>query len=136
MIHMASPFALDAARQDLHAKIEAALERFATGAPVELDLSFAEPGIPDVGALSDAPDTLEREVRRLVDEFHTHEAVRDAGLQVRHVTALDSDGDGQGSVSVRFVYRDEIEGDDPADLAAGEGEDDFDEDVIMPGEGT
>jgi hypothetical protein len=130
---MASPFALDAARQDLHDKIEAAIERYATGAPVELDLSFEESGTPEKGALSDAPDTLERAVRRLVRDFHAHEAVRDAGLHARHVTALDSDGDGRGSVNIRFVYRDEIEGDDPADLAAGEGGDE--DEPIVPEEG-
>lgn len=130
---MASPFALEAARQDLHDRIEAAIERYATGEPVELDLSFEEAGTPEKGALSDAPDTLERAVRRLVRDFHAHEAVRDAGLHARHVTALDSDGDGRGSVNIRFVYLDEIEGDDPADLAAGEGDDD--DDPILPEEG-
>lgn len=133
---MASPFALEAARQDLHQKIEAALERYATGAPVELDLSFEEVGTPEKGALSDAPDSLEREVRRLVDEFHAHEVVREARLHARHVTALDSDGDGHGSVNVRYVYRQEAESNDPSDRAAGEGDaDSFDADAIMPGEG-
>jgi len=133
---MASPFALEAARQDLQQKIEAAVEKYATGAPLELDLSFEEAGTPEVGALSDAPDSLERSVRRLVGAFHRHDAVRDAGLHARHVTALDSDGDGHGAVNIRFVYRQETESDDPSDLAAGEGREPRDQDVIMPGEAS
>lgn len=131
---MASPFALQSAQQDLQQKIEAAVEQYATGTPLELDLSFEERGMPEQGPLSDAPDTLARAVRELVHAFHAHEAVRDAGLHARHVTALDSDGDGRGSVNIRFVYRDEIEGNDPSDLAAGEGDDAYDDDALMPGE--
>ena len=115
---MASPFALEAAKQDLQQKIEAAVTAHATGAPMELDISIDERATPEHGALSDAPEGLEADVRRLVDGFHAHEAVREADLRARHVTAFDSDGDGVGTVSVRFVYRQEAHSSDPSDRAA------------------
>ncbi len=131
---MASPFALQAAQQKLQQQIEAAVHQFATGAPLELDLSFEERGMPATGTLSDAPESLADAVRKLIHAFNHEAVVQEANLHARHVTALDSDGDGHGSVNIRFVYRDEIEGDDPSDLAAGEGDNTDDQDVIMPGE--
>lgn len=109
---MESPFAraeaLERAKQSLQSSLETAINEHQQGLrrPLELDLSFDE-GTSERGALSDADDSIAAQVRALVEAFHMDPAVTATGVRAKHVTALDSDGDGQAVVRVRFVYPDE-----------------------------
>ena len=115
---MALPFALQHAQDDLQRSIESAISAHAKGVPLQLDLSIEDERGPSTGPLSDASKPIEEAVRALVGSFHEDENVRQAGLRARHVTAFDSDGDGKGTVNVRYVYQQEATSSDPADAAA------------------
>ena len=115
---MAQPVALEHARTDLEARIRRAIKDHATGAPLALDLSIEHEGHDGAGPLSDAPPSISTVVRELVASFHGNVVVRGAGLRARHVTAFDSDGDGEATVSVRFVYDQESTSTNPSDRAA------------------
>ena len=113
---MANPLALEQSQHRLEADLKAAIARHADGKPHELDLSFGERGTPEVGALSDLHDGVELEVYRLIDAFHEDPLVQDSGMRVAHLTAIDSDGDGQAVVRLRYRYADDS---DPREESAG-----------------
>lgn len=104
---MSSPYALKISQDQLKADIEAAIARHANGRPLALDLSIDEDDIPDVGAISDAPPTLNDEVRALVQAFNATDVAQHGPVAARHVTAFDSDGDGKATVSIRYSYAEE-----------------------------
>lgn len=106
---MANPLALEQSQHRLEADLKAAIARHADGKPHELDLSFGERGTPEVGALSDLHDGVELEVYRLIDAFHEDPIVQDSGMRVAHLTAIDSDGDGEASLRVRYRYADDTD---------------------------
>lgn len=104
---MSSPYALKVYQDQLEADVKAAIERYADGKALALDLSIDESDIPDVGALSDSPPTLNDEVRRLLHTFNDSDVAKNGPVAARHVTAFDSDGDGKATVSIRYSYSDE-----------------------------
>ncbi len=75
--------------------------------PVEVNVSFDETGHSETDPVSSNDEGLLTQIRSLVELFHTHEAVQRSGVRARHVTAIDSNGDGQAAVNVRYVYPDE-----------------------------
>lgn len=77
--------------------------------PVEINVAFDDQGqeASQSGSPSNTDEALLTQIRSLVGLFHQHEAVKRSGVQVRHVTAIDSNGDGQAAVNVRYVYPDE-----------------------------
>ena len=77
--------------------------------PVEINVAFDEQGqeASQTGSPPSTDEALLTQIRSLVDLFHQHEAIRQSGIQIRHVTAIDSNGDGQAAVNVRYVYPDE-----------------------------
>ena len=75
-------------------------------APIEVNVSFDETERePEADTSEEA--ALTKQIRQLVELFHKHDAVQRSGIEVRHVTAIDSNGDGQAAVNVRYVYPDE-----------------------------
>lgn len=70
--------------------------------PVELNLTFD--GAPTGSNRSDDEGEPAATVRGLVDGFHRREAVRESGVRVLKVTAVDSDHDGTVAVHVQFDH--------------------------------
>jgi ketosteroid isomerase-like protein len=96
---------LEAAKQDLQAAIESLVEEHlsAKGARASLDLSFDE-GIDTIVEDTEHNAAVVEGTKALVDSFHDQPEVRQSGVRVRHVTAIDADGDGDAAINVRFEY--------------------------------
>lgn len=74
--------------------------------PIEINVGFDAHG-KATDEPSTADEGLLNQIRSLVDLFHQHEAVKQSGICIRHVTAIDSNGDAQAAINVRYVYPDE-----------------------------
>ncbi len=100
--------AIEEAKERLEASLVDTVSTYLTKnpEPLELDVDFSDTG-SDVSAVSTQDEALITQVHSLVDLFHHHDAVQQSGVKVRHVTAIDSNGDGQAAVNVRYVYPDE-----------------------------
>jgi hypothetical protein len=96
---------LEAAKQDLKNSIEQLIEEHLSrsGQRATLDLSFDE-GMDTVVEDTEHDPAVVEGTKALVASFHEQPEVRQSGVRVKHVTAIDSDGDGDASVNVRFVY--------------------------------
>ncbi len=93
--------ALRGYQDDLEANIEQVLleyERHHKG-PVELDLSFFE---GEGGAEVD--EQLRSRIQSMVDAFERKPLVRQSGVAIHKVTAMDSDEDGRIVVRVHYDY--------------------------------
>lgn len=96
---------LEAAKRDLSNSIERLIEEHLSksGKRATLDLSFDE-GVDTVVEDTEHNATVVESAKALVESFHDQPEVRQSGVRVKHVTAIDSDGDGDAVVRVRFVY--------------------------------
>lgn len=101
--------ALEEAKQRLEESLVECVNNHLSTHPdaLELDLAFDKSGKETASEISTRDEGLVTQVKSLVDLFNHHEAVKRSGVQVRHVTAIDSNGDGQAAVNVRYVYPDE-----------------------------
>lgn len=96
---------LDDARHELHDQIEKAVRRYENrGEPIEIDLNIAE--TPDSGAerAKEEHPELYTDITRLIDDFMQRPEVRESGMTIFKVQAVDSDGDGSVAVNVQFEY--------------------------------
>lgn len=94
---------LEQAKDDLEARIKEAVEaQERPGEPEEVNVSFDD-NPEGGGANAGAPELIER-IRAFVDGFERQGVVQKTGVQVRRVTALDSDADGQAAVDVEYDY--------------------------------
>lgn len=96
---------LEAAKHDLEASIEKLIEEHLSrsGERATLDLSFDE-GVDTVVEDTEHDPSVVEGTKALVASFHDQPEVRQSGVRVKHVTAIDADGDGDAAVNVRFVY--------------------------------
>ena len=95
---------LQEAKENLEAQIRDAVrdyEHRSTG-PVEFKFTL---NADEAQRNESGDDELRILVRNLIEAFHAHEVVRETGVQVRNVTALDSDRDGTVAVNVKYDYR-------------------------------
>lgn len=101
--------ALEEAKARLQESLEDAVNSYLAKnpEPIELDVEFDDTGHKITSDVSTDDEALVTQVKSLVDLFRHHDAVQRSGVQVRHVTAIDSNGDGQAAVNVRYVYPDE-----------------------------
>ncbi len=93
-------FQIEEAKRSLEASIEQAVGRYEPGHggafSIDLDLKSTRE--------DDEHAELRRDIRLLADAFHAHGAVRQAGVRASRVTAIDSDGDGEVAVKVKYDY--------------------------------
>lgn len=93
---------IEEAKEHLESGIEEVLRRNEESDSVRFDITFDEEGrlefTRETGEIPVEP------VRELVDEFHGRDEIIQSGVQVRQVTAIDSDADGEVAVNVRYVY--------------------------------
>ena len=96
---------LEAAKTDLSNSIERLIEEHLSksGQRAALDLSFDE-GVDTVVEDTEHDASVVEGAKALVASFHDAPEVKQSGVRVKHVTAIDSDGDGDAVVNVRFVY--------------------------------
>lgn len=97
-------FALQSAKETLEAQIEQAVQTHQDGhgkRPLELELDFLS-GHEIVDPESAKP--LVGQLHQIVDGFLAHSAVKESGVKVHQVTAIDSDGDGRPAVNVKYEY--------------------------------
>ncbi len=101
----AAALKLESAKTDLENSIERLIEEHLSksGKRATLDLSFDE-GVDTVVEDTEHDASVVEGTKALVASFHDQPEVRQSGIRVKHVTAIDSDGDGDAVVNVRFVY--------------------------------
>lgn len=95
---------LQEARESLEEQIRTAVRAYEvrTTGPVEFTMSLTN---GEAQGNESGDDELRGTVRNLVEAFLAQEVVRETGVQIRRVTALDSDRDGKVAVNVKYDYR-------------------------------
>lgn len=94
---------LERAKRDLQEKIEqAASEHSSSNGPFELEMDLAEEN--DRSITGKHNEALMDQIHTLVEVFHHHASVRDAGVTVQRVEVIDSDGDGKAAVNIMFDH--------------------------------
>lgn len=96
--------ALQQYQQDLETNIERIVREYETGhkGPIELDVSFFE---GEGGAEVD--EELRSRIESMIEAFQRKPAVKESGVVVHKVTAMDSDEDGRIVVRVQYDYAEE-----------------------------
>ena len=97
-------FALQSAKETLEAQIEQVVRQYQDRhgkKPLELEVDLIS-GHEIVDP--DAAKELVGQIHQMVDGFLAHSAVKQSGVKVHQVTAIDSDGDGRPAVNVKYEY--------------------------------
>lgn len=96
--------ALQQYQKDLESNIERIVRAYEIDhkGPLELDISFFE---GEGGAEID--EALRSRIESMVDAFHRKPAVRQSGVAVHKVTAMDSDEDGRIVIQIQYDYAEE-----------------------------
>ena len=96
-------FEVEKAKESLETQIEAAIQDYQAqrSKPLEVVVAFEKSReiSPNQG-----DDLLVQSIRQLVDAFHHQDVIVRSGVTIRQVVALDSDGDGQAAVNVKYEY--------------------------------
>lgn len=106
---------LQAVRQDLETQLNEAIQPYdwQLKGPMEFSLTPEEGGTPDEQDMSKQERELRETVRTLVDEFHQTPVVRETGVHIDRITAIDSDADGAFALEVEYDYRIDTEEEGP-----------------------
>lgn len=104
---------LETARRALYVQVENVVRDHAKNdEPIRIALSLVD--TPDAGserAQAEHPKLYD-ELMELIGDFMEQQVVKDAGLSITGVEAVDSDGDGSVAVNIGFQYRSERGPDD------------------------
>ncbi len=97
---------IESARKDLESQIRQVLrdyERNVQG-PLEIDLTVENRASPDDAETSEQERALRNRIYDLVDAFHQRDIIRQTGVRIYKITAIDSDGDGVAALNVKYEY--------------------------------
>ncbi len=95
---------LQEARERLEAHLREALSGHVLQEDLAFDLNLEDNTVTGEADLSEKQRALRRIVRTCVEAFHTADIVRQTGVRVYKVTAIDSDSDGRVAVNVKYEY--------------------------------
>lgn len=96
-----SPFTLGGLRRELETKVRHVIRRHEriNHGPMEIDLFFPNDGAAELG-----DPHLRRRVRSIVTAFHRRPIVKEAGLRVTEITAIDADDDERAAVRILWDF--------------------------------
>ena len=95
---------LEESKRDLEAKLEDAFRAYERRTDGDIEVALDTDDLRSDDEAADGDDELRVHIRNLLDAFHAQEIIKQTGVHVSRVTAIDSDADGTIALDVKYEY--------------------------------
>lgn len=95
---------LEEAKRDLEAKLDDAFRAYERRADGDIEVALEVDELNSADGPTAGDDELRIHLRNLLDAFHAQEIIKQTGVHVSRVTAIDSDADGTIALDVKYEY--------------------------------